>query len=79
MVNFAFIGIQLLSLIVMLIFVHEYKRISHKHENLVHTIEPGVKPSCTLQSTIIIWLYVICILIVAISSSIIFFLTPALT
>ncbi|MDP7477563.1 MAG: hypothetical protein QF442_03885 [Candidatus Peribacteraceae bacterium] len=79
MVTIAFIVIQLLLLAVMLLFVHEYKRISHKHEGLVHTIEPGIKPSCTLQSTIIIWLYVICVLIVAIASSAIYFFTPALS
>lgn len=79
MVTIAFITIQLVSLAVMLLFVHEYRRISHKHENLVHTIEAGVKPSCTLQSTIIIWIYVIAISTVAIGSSIIYFYTPAIS
>lgn len=78
MVTIVFIAIQLISLAVMLLFVHEYKRISHKHENLVHTIEAGVKPSCTLQSTIIIWIYVISIIVVTVGSSVIYFLTPAL-
>lgn len=52
-----FVAIQLVSLAVMILFVHEYKRISRKHEELLHTIEEGVKPSCKIQSTIIIWIY----------------------
>jgi|GEM_PF-2490406 hypothetical protein len=55
MLIFEFIAIQAVSLSVMILFVHGYKRIAHKHEDLVHTIESGVKPSCMFQSTIIIW------------------------
>lgn len=72
MLTIAFIVIQMASLAVMLLFVHEYKRIAHKHEQLVHAIEQGEKPSCTLQSTIIIWMYIILLLSILIGTSAIF-------
>lgn len=76
MLTIVFIAIQLVSLAIMLLFVHEYKRIAHKHEVLLHTIEPGVKPSSKLQSTIIIWIYVIVIFVIMFATTAMFVYSP---
>ena len=54
-----FWALQILSIGVMLLFVHEYKRITHKHETMLHAIEHHAKPRSVFSSNIIIWIYVI--------------------
>ena len=78
MLTAIFIAIQLISLAVTVLFVFEYKRISRKHEELVHSIETGRVPSCKLQSTIIIWIYAALMLVILIGSSSIYFSEPTL-
>lgn len=57
-IHIAFIIIQAGSLLTMVLFIHEYKRISHQHEQMIIAIEHGKTPSCKQQSTVIIWIYV---------------------
>ena len=73
MLTAAFVVVQVLSLAVMLLFIHEYKRITFKHERLMHSIEPHSKPVSTLHSNVIIWVYVISTIIVVVSTSSFFF------
>ena len=57
MLTIAFFTIQLVSLAIMLIFVHEYKRITYKHQEILLSIESTKVPKSILHSTIIIWIY----------------------
>lgn len=74
MLTAAFIAIQVLSLAVMLLFIHEYKRITFKHERLMHSIEAGSKPVSTFHSNLIIWIYVIVTIAIVVSTSAFFYL-----
>lgn len=58
MATIALIVMQVLSILVMLLFVHEYKRITHKHERMLQAIDETAQPKSTLQSNVIIWTYV---------------------
>lgn len=59
MLTASFVILQLLSLGVMLLFIHEYRRITFKHEQLLSSIEPGTKPTSSFHSSLIIWIYAI--------------------
>lgn len=63
-----FVGMQVLSLCVLFLFVHEYKRISHKHSLMLAAIETKMKPRSTLSSAVIIWMYVISTFAIAIAT-----------
>lgn len=72
MLTIPFFVVQLLSIIAALIFIHEYKRINHKHEALMDAIDPGSVPSSTIQSTIIIWIYIILTIVMFLGTSALF-------
>lgn len=74
MLTIAFIVIQVLSLGVMLLFVHEYRRITFKHEQLLHAIEPGKKPSSTFQSGLITFAYTVATIIMMFGTSALLYL-----
>lgn len=67
-----FLIIQGLSLAVMLLFIHEYRRITFKHERLMESIEPGKKPMSTFHSNMIIWIYIIITIAILIFTSVYF-------
>ncbi|MCA9371100.1 MAG: hypothetical protein KC680_04035 [Candidatus Peregrinibacteria bacterium] len=69
MPTIVFIVIQAISVCIMLLFIHEYKRITLKHEQLLAAIEPGKKPSSTFQSNLIIWMYIIITIFIVLSTS----------
>lgn len=52
MLSIAFFVVQVLSILVAILFIHEYKRITHKHESLMDAIDAGSMPSSTLRGTI---------------------------
>ncbi len=57
MLTMLFFGVQLISLGVMLLFIHEYKRITFKHEEMMKVIEDEASPKSVFHSTVIIWIY----------------------
>lgn len=57
MLTIAFFTIQLISLAIMLIFIHEYKRITYKHHDILLSIDSKKRPKSIIHSTIIIWIY----------------------
>jgi len=57
MLTIAFFTIQLISLIIMLLFVYEYKRITYKHQAILLSFESKKQPKSTIHSAIIIWIY----------------------
>ncbi|PIR53709.1 hypothetical protein COU75_04695 [Candidatus Peregrinibacteria bacterium CG10_big_fil_rev_8_21_14_0_10_42_8] len=57
MIIILFFGIQTISLLVLILFMHEYKRIAYKHQTLLQSIEDDSTPRSINQSTIIIWIY----------------------
>ena len=73
MLTILFFGIQMLSLGIMLLFIHEYKRITYKHQEMLEMIEHDTPPKCTFYSTIIIWIYVIVTLTILIGTTTFFY------
>ncbi|MAE68672.1 MAG: hypothetical protein QF793_01610 [Candidatus Peribacteraceae bacterium] len=57
--NALFIVLQLLSLAVMVLFIHQCKSITYKHQDLLDAVDEGTPPKCMMQSTVIIWMYII--------------------
>ena len=77
MLTIFFFGIQIISLCVMLLFIHEYKRIAYKHQQLVESIENITTPKCMIHSTIIIWIYAATTMTLLISTTVFFYMKIA--
>ena len=73
-----FFIIQAVSLLTMLLFIHEYRRISHEHQELILAIEHGKTPSCKRQSEVICWIYIIATIVLLLLTTLLYFSIPAL-
>lgn len=73
MVTILFFGIQAISLLVLIVFIHEYKRIAYKHESLLQRIEDDSSPRSIHHSNIIIWIYAAITFSILIGTTVFFF------
>lgn len=73
MITILFFGIQTISLLILIVFMHEYKRIAYKHQELLRSIENNSTPRSIDHSTIIIWIYAVITFSILIGTTFFFF------
>lgn len=76
MITGIFIGIQLISLVILLLFVQQYSHFTQKHETLLRSIDDKKLPASSFQSYVIIWIYVIVTCSIIIGTTVLYILEP---